>query len=76
MHVKRHLMKRVILIFILLVLSATLFSSCERHCICTYLDDGTQELISSAYSKKECMEYEDDLNALGMNMDCDYKRVK
>lgn len=70
------LMKRILLVFILLIISATMFCSCERRCICTYLEDGTEELISSAYSKKECMEYEDDLNALGMNMDCDYKRVK
>lgn len=76
LQVKHFFMKKLILVFVLFVFGATMFTSCERHCICTYLDDGTRELISSAYSKKECMEYEDELNALGMNLDCDYTRTK
>ena len=76
LQVKLCLMKKIFLILMLLIISASLFCSCERRCICTYLEDGTRELISSAYTKKECMDYEDQLNDLGMNIDCDYKRTK
>ena len=76
LQVKLSFMKKILLILLFFSVIVMFLPSCERRCICTYLEDGTEELISSAYTKKECMDYEDEINALGMNLDCDYKRVK
>ena len=66
-------MKKFLLVIFALSIISIVLSSCERRCICTYLDDGSEVLASTAYTKKDCQDYEDDLKSLGMNVDCDYK---
>lgn len=66
-------MKKILLILLLLSVTAMVLPSCQRRCICTYLDDGTEELIYNAYTKKDCRDYEKELNNLGMNVDCNFK---
>ena len=66
-------MRKVLVSLLVLSFIAALFVSCERKCICKYNDDGTQVLASGAYTKKECRDYESELNALGMNITCNYK---
>lgn len=66
-------MKRILLFLLFIVMCATVLSSCQRSCICTYLEDGSRELINNAYTKKDCKTYEDDLKNLGLNVDCDFK---
>ena len=61
----------------LLTLIVVGFPSCEKRCICTYLDDNVDEIIYNAYSKKECREWEDYLNNdLNINASCNYKVFK
>lgn len=66
-------MKKILFVLLFLAIIAIVFPSCERRCICTYHDSGTEELIYNAYTKKDCRTYEEDLKNLGMNVDCDYK---
>lgn len=66
-------MKRILLILLIVTVIAMVLPSCERRCICTYNDSGAEELIYNAYTKKDCRTYEEDLNNLGMNVDCDFK---
>lgn len=66
-------MKRILLILLIVTVIALVLPSCERRCICTYNDSGAEELIYNAYTKKDCRTYEEDLNNLGMNVDCDFK---
>ena len=73
LQVKHFSMKKILLAFLFLLIIVMVLPSCERRCICTYLDDGTEELIYSAYTKKDCRTYEDDLRNLGFNVDCDFK---
>jgi hypothetical protein len=68
-------MKRFFKIVIAAVIVMLFFGSCERRCVCTYLEDGSQEIIYSAYSKKECQEWDDYYNnSLNISVDCTYKR--
>jgi len=68
-------MKKISLIFLLLSVIMTVFSSCERKCVCKNLEDGSEATIYSAYSKKECREYEDYYNDLfdSDTFECTYK---
>lgn len=66
-------MKKILIVLLWLAIIAIVFPSCERRCICTYLEDGSEELIYNAYTKKDCRTYEEDLHALGMDVDCDFK---
>ena len=77
LQVKHFLMKKIFSIILSLAVIALVFTSCERRCICKYLDDGTQETIYNAYSKSECNDWEKYLNDdLHMNADCNYKTIK
>lgn len=67
------LMKKILLFLLFLLVIAVVLPSCERRCICTYLDSGAEQLMGNAYTKKDCRAYEDDLNDLGMNVQCDFK---
>ena len=70
-------MMKKIIVLALLTLTIVGFSSCEKRCICKYLDDGYEEVIYNAYSKKECRDWESYLtNDLNINSSCDYKVFK
>ena len=73
----KHLVKNMKIVLMLLVIAAALAlgaSSCERRCVCTYLDDGSQDIIYSAYSKKECQEWDTYYNeTLNIRVNCEYK---
>lgn len=66
-------MRKVLVSLLVLSIIAMFFASCERKCVCKYNDDGTEVLASGAYTKKECRDYESELNALGMDITCTYK---
>lgn len=51
-------MKKIFGIIILLSIVLIFFTSCEKRCICKYLDDGSEEIVYSAYSKKECNDWD------------------
>lgn len=72
LQVKHFSMKKILLVLLFLSIIAMVLPSCERRCICTY-EDGSEELIYNAYTKKDCRTYEDDLRNLGFNVDCDFK---
>lgn len=69
-------MKRFFCLVLVVLFALTAFSSCEKRCTCTY-DDGTEEIIYNAYSKKECNEWDDYINnELNTKVSCTYKKIK
>jgi hypothetical protein len=66
-------MKKIFIVLLFLAIIAVVFPSCERRCICTYNESGAEELIYNAYTKKDCRTYEENLQTLGMDVDCDFK---
>lgn len=68
-------MKKFWGIILFLSVIAVLFSSCERHCYCKNLEDGTEGIYYSAYSKSDCRDVEDYYNDLYNKdiYDCTYK---
>ena len=70
-------MKKVLRIILLISIFSVVLCSCERRCICKYLDTGSEEVMYSAYSKKECSDWEEYLtNDLKTKASCEYKRFK
>ena len=68
-------MKKILAIFLLLSITAVVFSSCERNCYCKNLETGSEDIYYGTYSKKECQDAEESLNFL-YNKDmyeCTYK---
>lgn len=66
---------KVLLLSSVLVLS---FTSCEKACICTNLDNGASDILWGVYSKKDCETYTDYYQGVygGDNVDCSYKIKK
>ena len=59
-----------------LLTCAVFLTSCEKRCVCKHIDDGSEDIVYSAYSKKECTDWDKYLNEnLGEKVDCTYKRV-
>lgn len=63
------IMKRFLAIILLLSVVAVLFSSCEKNCRCKNLEDGSEFIYYSAYSKRDCR----DVEAVYPGYDCEYK---
>ena len=68
-------MKKILAFFLFLSIIAVVFSSCERHCYCKNLEDGTEGIYYDAYSKSECRDVETYYNNLYNKemYDCTYK---
>ena len=68
-------MKKFLVVCLLLSAVVVMFSSCERNCYCKNLEDGTEGIMHSAYSKKDCRDTEDYYNELYQKdiYECTYK---
>ena len=62
-------MKRFLSVILLFSIVAILFSSCEKHCRCKNVEDGSEFIYYDAYSKQDCR----DVEAFYTGYDCTYK---
>ena len=68
-------MKKFLTVFLLILIVAILFSSCERNCYCKELKTGVEDIYYGVYSRKECRDAEESLNELYHDQayECTYK---